>query len=63
MSPSRVILAIISAALVAAHFTGNMKGFLGAFAIDVDWRDLPYLLAIPAMGVFTLVMLRNRTQW
>jgi hypothetical protein len=59
MSPSRVILAIVSACFVLAHLSGNMKGFLGAFDIDIAVRDIPYLLALPGMAVFTLVMLRN----
>jgi hypothetical protein len=59
MSPSRVILAIVSACFVLAHLSGGMNSFLGAFDINIDVRDIPYLMAIPGMAVFTLVMLRN----
>lgn len=59
MTPSQVVLAIVSACLVAAHATGGMNSFLGAFDIGIDLRDIPYLLALPGMGLFALITLRN----
>jgi hypothetical protein len=55
----RITLAIVSACLVWAHLTGGMKGLFAAFDLGVELRDMPYLLALPGMGLFTLFMLRN----
>jgi hypothetical protein len=53
------IIAVCAVAVLAVHFTGNMKNVAGWFDIGIDARHWLYLVALPFAAICGLAALRD----